>query len=145
MEREWPTDALWLVSPVSLIPIHQLVKVSFWGWGMTVDANSTHWVTWLTNGIVKSWCRGSLKIGIVIRSYVVRGVVITSSTYKSPSMSEPANAKFQSCLGQLKGLPWKHPVRNSSFCEIRSSFWECDATVVISSPNWNLLSLSDSD
>lgn len=36
------TDALWLLSPVSLIPIHQVVNVLFSGWGRTVDANSTH-------------------------------------------------------------------------------------------------------
>lgn len=116
----WRTEVLWLESPVSLIPIHQLVKVSFSGWGITVDANFSHWVTWSTNGMVKSWCRGSLRPEC---QEDVCGCHV--KTYISPSMSAPANAKFQSCLGQLKGLPWKHPVRNSSlYIYISFCFWD---------------------
>jgi len=42
-----------------------------------------------------------------------------SGTHRLPSISAPANAKSHNCFEHSKGLPWKHPVRNSSwFCPI---------------------------
>lgn len=42
-----------------------------------------------------------------------------SCTYIFPSMSAPANAKFQSLRGQNAGFPAKQPVKYSILCKRR--------------------------
>lgn len=71
-----------LLSPVSLIPIHQVVSVSSGGWGMTLEPYVTHWLTWSTKGIVNSWCKGSLPgreapINNKIDTLIIRNLQVT--------------------------------------------------------------------